>query len=149
MTTTQRVAAAAVTASIIGLTAVVARPSQRSSAATGFTATVVARGFDTPRDMGWGPGSMVWDSERPGRISRLDPRTGAHTVAGTVAGVYQSGEGGLMGIALHPDFAHQPFVYAMHTYDARGMARNKLVRMRWDGRQLGAPETLFEGIQGG
>src|SRR3954465_4168409 len=108
-----------------------------ATAAEDFTTTVVAGGFDTPWDMEWGPDSMIWISERPGRIQRLDPRTGSHTLAGVVPGVLESGEGGLLGIALHPDFARQPFVYAVHTRAGSGMTRNRLVRLRWDGRTLG------------
>jgi glucose/arabinose dehydrogenase len=37
----------------------------------------------------------------------------------------------------------------MHTYSSNRGASNKLVRMRWDGRVLGAPATLLEEIPGG
>ena len=53
-----------------------------------------------------------------------------------------------MGIAFHPDFATSPFVYAMHTYGGFLSAHNKLVRMRWNGTALGAPETLLDGFPG-
>ena len=43
-----------------------------------------------------------------------------------------------MGIGFHPDFTREPFVYAVHTYSSNRGANNKLVRMRWDGRALGA-----------
>src|ERR1043165_6473155 len=71
------------------------------------------------------------------------------TRAGTVQGVRATGESGLTGIAFHPDFPRQPFVYAIHTYEDRDMLRNRLVRLRWDGRTLGPQETLFDGMQGG
>jgi len=113
-----------------------------------FDVTVLTGNLDTPWDMEWGPDSMIWLSERGGRISRVDPRSGALTQAGEVSGVLQSGEGGLLGIALHPDFARQPFVYAVHTYDERGVTRNRLVRLRWDGHALQNQEILFSGLQG-
>lgn len=113
-----------------------------------FSITVVATGLQTPWDLAWGPDGMIWVSERGGRISRLDASTGARSTAGTLA-VLQSGEGGLMGIAFHPDFAHQPFVYAMQTYATGIGARNRLVRMRWNGRALETPTVLFDGIPGG
>jgi glucose/arabinose dehydrogenase len=62
--------------------------------------------------------------------------------------VREAGEGGLMGIALHPDFAHEPFLYAMHSYTVDGSIGNRLVRMRWDGRTLGTPSVLLDGIVG-
>jgi aldose sugar dehydrogenase len=116
-------------------------PAQREP----FVASIVVSRLDTPWDLAWGPDGFIWFSERGGRISRLDPATGTRSPAGTVA-VHESGEGGLMGIAFHPDFASSPFVYAMHTYGAFLGAHNRLVRMRWNGTTLGPPETLLEGI---
>src|SRR5689334_10550098 len=82
-----------------------------------FTVTTLVSGLDTPWDLAWGPDNVIWVSERGGRISRVDPSSGARTTAGSIA-AYQSGEGGLMGIAFHPDFARTPFVYAMYTYSS-------------------------------
>lgn len=115
----------------------------------GLRVETLATGLDTPWDLAWGPDGMIWFSERGGRISRLDPTSGRVTRAGDVAGVTQSGEGGLMGIAFHPDFAATPMLYAAHTYLSAGGPRNRLVRMRWDGTRLGAPETLIDDIPGG
>jgi glucose/arabinose dehydrogenase len=110
-----------------------------------FVVSVVLSGLDTPWDLAWGPDNVIWFSERGGRISRLDPATGRRTTAGTLS-VHQSGEGGLMGIAFHPDFANSPFVYAMHTYGNFLSSHNRLVRMRWNGTTLGPPETLLDGF---
>jgi glucose/arabinose dehydrogenase len=84
---------------------------------------------------------------RGGRISRIDPATGARTTVGTLS-VAQSGESGLLGIALHPDFATQPWLYAMHSYAAGGGIRNRLVRMRVTDGTLGAPEPLLQDVPG-
>lgn len=112
-----------------------------------FTVTTVVSGLDTPWDLAWAPDGTIWFSERGGRISRVDPATGQRTIAGTLE-VRQSGEGGLMGIAFHPDFAREPYVYAMHTYGGVFGSMNRLVRMRWDGRTLGAPQVLLDRIPG-
>src|SRR5258706_14618481 len=72
-----------------------------------YTVTDVATGLSTPWDLAWGPDGKIWFSERGGRISRLDPATGVHTLAGTID-VSQTGEGGVMGIAFQPDFAREP-----------------------------------------
>ena len=120
-----------------------------SSGAAPFTVTTLVSGLATPWDLVWAPDSVIWVSERGGTISRVDPKTGSRAVAGRLT-VRESGESGLMGIALHPDFAHQPFVYAMHSYGAAdGSTINRLVRMRWDGSTLGAPTVLLDGILGG
>ena len=115
---------------------------------TGLRVETVVTGLDTPWDMAWGPDGQMWVTERGGRISRVNLATGQRTTAGQVASVTESGESGLMGIAFHPDFASQPFVYLAHTYAQNGSLRNQLVRARWDGQTLGAPEALLSNIPG-
>lgn len=107
----------------------------------------LATGFDTIWELAWGPDASIWVSERGGTITRVNPATGAKSVVGQLA-VLENSEGGLMGIAFHPDFAMQPYVFAMHTYSGAGSARNRLVRMRFDGTTLATPETLLENIPG-
>ncbi|MDP1858078.1 MAG: PQQ-dependent sugar dehydrogenase [Gemmatimonadaceae bacterium] len=109
--------------------------------------TVVASGFDTIWELAWGPDGAIWTTERSGIISRVNPTTGVVTRAGTVP-VNEIGEGGLMGLAFHPDFATQPYVYAANTYAAGSNVRNRVIRMRWNGTTLAAPEVLLENIPG-
>jgi glucose/arabinose dehydrogenase len=85
-------------------------------------------------------------TERPGTISRVNPATGAAQQIGQLS-VSEIGEGGLLGMAFHPDFAQQPYIYLMHTYSSGGI-RNRLVRLRYNGGTLDAPETLLENIPG-
>ena len=108
---------------------------------------VIASGFDTIWELAWGPDNAIWITERPGTISRVDPLSGAVSRVGQIA-VQEIGEGGLMGLAFHPDFSTQPFVYVAHTYASTSGTRNRVVRMRYDGRSLGPPEVLIENIPG-
>ncbi|MGQ0765226.1 MAG: PQQ-dependent sugar dehydrogenase [Gemmatimonadota bacterium] len=114
-----------------------------------LTVTTLAGGFDTIWELAWGPDQAIWVTERPGFISRVNPTTGVITRIGTVA-VTEMVESGLLGMAFHPDFATQPYVFAMHTYSAGGAGglRNRLIRMRYNGSTLGAPETLLNDIPG-
>ena len=114
---------------------------------TNVRATTLVAGLDTPWDLVWGPDNFIWVSERGGRISRVDPRTGVRTTVGELQ-VRESGESGLMGIAFHPDFATTPFLYAAHSYSAAGLTRNRLVRMRYEAGALGPPQVLLDGIPG-
>ncbi len=115
-------------------------------ATPGLAVETVVTGLATPWDLAWGPDSQIWVTERAGRISRANPSTGQRTTAGQVPQVSESGESGLMGLAFHPDFGTQPYVYAAHSYLQNGALRNRLVRMRWDGQSLGAPEVLLSNI---
>lgn len=111
------------------------------------TVETLVTGLDTPWDLVWGPDGALWVSERPGRIWRVDPGSGDRTLAGELD-VTESGESGLMGLAFHPDFEREPWVYAAHSYRRGGGIRNRLVRMRWDGSRLGAPRSLLAEIPG-
>jgi glucose/arabinose dehydrogenase len=108
---------------------------------------VVATGLDTVWELVWGPDGFIWMTERGGRVSRVNPQNGAVTVIGQLA-VGEIGEGGLMGLALHPDFASQPWVYLAHTYSGPSGVRNRVVRARYDGTTLGTPEVLLADIPG-
>ncbi len=123
-------------------------PSEPGTAPPGLSVTTLASDFDTIWDLAWAPDNTIWVTERGGRISRVDPVSGASIRMGNVA-VTESGEGGLMGLAFHPDFASgQPWVYVAHTYSASGGIRNRVVRMRVSGTSLGAPEVLIDNLPG-
>ncbi|WP_422785765.1 PQQ-dependent sugar dehydrogenase [Pseudonocardia spirodelae] len=70
--------------------------------------TEVAGGFSHPWDIGVLPDGRALVTERGGRISLLaSPTPGAAVtpVAAAQDDVFARGEGGLMGLAVHPDFA--------------------------------------------
>lgn len=63
-----------------------------------------------------------------------------------VPGVVPGGEGGLLGLALSPDFASDHFLYAYFT----AADDNRIARFRLDGSdghlRLGVPQVIFTGI---
>jgi glucose/arabinose dehydrogenase len=107
----------------------------------------LASGLDTPWDLAWGPDGAIWVTERPGRISRVDPSTGEVTEVGRID-VVEVSESGLMGMAFHPDFERQPYVYFAHSYGSRSSVRNRVVRMHFDGDRLSDPDVLLNDIPG-
>ena len=86
-------------------------------------------------------------TERRGKIYRVNPANGQVTQVGQVD-VVEVGESGLMGIAFHPGFDTQPFVYLAHSFGAGSTIRNRLIRMRFNGVSLSNPETLLDNIPG-
>ena len=114
---------------------------------TDLRTETVAGGFDAIWELAWGPGGQLWVTERPGGIWRVEPATGRKTKVGNVA-VDEAGEGGLMGMAFHPDFAANPWIYVAHTYSGGGDVRNRVVRLRYADGALGQPQVLVDNIPG-
>ena len=111
----------------------------------------VATGLNSP----WGlapltDGDLLVSSRDEATITRVDGKTGGKTELGEVPGVSPAGEGGLLGIALSPEYASDHMIYAYFT----SASDNRVVRMIYDerkpaGQQLGAPDTVFRGIPKG
>ncbi|MEE1832094.1 PQQ-dependent sugar dehydrogenase [Streptomyces sp. SP17KL33] len=111
----------------------------------------VAEDLDSP----WGlaplpEGGLLVSSRDEATISRVDEKTGKRTELGEVPGVAPAGEGGLMGIAVSPEYASDHMIYAYFTSESD----NRIVRMLYDpekpaGDQLGAPDTILRGIPKG
>ncbi|MFJ9425964.1 PQQ-dependent sugar dehydrogenase [Streptomyces sp. NPDC101249] len=111
----------------------------------------VAEGLKSP----WGlaplpEGGLLVSSRDEGTITRVDEGTGKKTELGAVPGVSAAGEGGLLGIALSPDYAADHMVYAYFT----SASDNRIARMVYNpdkpsGEQLGAPNTILRGIPKG
>jgi glucose/arabinose dehydrogenase len=100
---------------------------------------VVAGGLEAPWGLAFLPDGDALVSERDsGRILQVGPGAEPRVVA-TVPGVDAGGEGGLLGLAVSPEFAGDQLVYAYLT--AQG--DNRIVRFRLGGGQV---EVLLEGI---
>jgi glucose/arabinose dehydrogenase len=99
---------------------------------TTVTATEVATNLNIVWQLAWGPDNFLWMTERYGRISRVNPATGQVLPLLTLPEVREYGEGGLLGMALHPQFATSPYVYVVYNYNnATGQFREKLVRFTY------------------
>jgi glucose/arabinose dehydrogenase len=59
------------------------------------------------------------------------------------------GEGGLMGLALDPDFLSNGFIYLMYTYEEDGALFHRVVRMRVEGNAASQEEILLDRIPAG
>ncbi|GAA2784559.1 PQQ-dependent sugar dehydrogenase [Saccharopolyspora taberi] len=70
----------------------------------GLRVEVVASGLEHGWDIGFLPGGTALVSQRPGRLALVGPGS-ARPVAADFGDVVARGEGGLMGLLVHPDFA--------------------------------------------
>ena len=107
---------------------------------------IVCSGLNFPWEIIWGPDDHIWMTERGGRISRVDTGTGNVQPLLTISEVKSIGEGGLLGMVLHPDFGQQPYVYVVYDYDNGNGYTERVVRYTYENGQLGSPKTLIDNI---
>ncbi|HEY5789087.1 MAG TPA: PQQ-dependent sugar dehydrogenase, partial [Gammaproteobacteria bacterium] len=114
-----------------------------AAASAPFRAVTLASGLEHPWGMAFLPDGRILVTERPGRLrlfadGRLDPEP----IAG-LPPVAQHGQGGLLDVALHPQFADNGLVYlafALRDEDGVGTA---VGRGRLDGKRLVDTRLLF------
>jgi glucose/arabinose dehydrogenase len=94
----------------------------------------VAGGLNGVAAFTWAPRGRIFYGERgTGEIRIRIPRTGHDHLFFHINNVVGTGERGLLGIALHPDYPDPPFVYAYVTRHVSGGNRNQIVRLRNNG----------------
>lgn len=106
--------------------------------------TVVTRGLDVPWEITFLPGGDLLVTERPGTLKRVG--TGQRSYE--IDGVEHIGEGGLLGLALHPDFAQNRWLYIYQTTETEGGLINRVDRYQLRNDQLSDRETVFDTIPG-
>jgi aldose sugar dehydrogenase len=89
----------------------------------------------------------IWMTERGGRISRIDPVTGNVEFSANISEVETNNEGGMLGMALHPDFRQNGFLYVVYNYRKAGEYTEKLVRYTFSNNSLGSPFVLIDNIE--
>ena len=120
------------------------RPEQSPEAEReGTSGPVVAGNLEVPWGVAFLPDGDALVSERTtARILRVPAGGGKPREVLRVPGVQtDAGEGGLLGIAVSPDFERDGLVYAYLT----SAEDNRIVRMELEGG--GDPEVVFDGIQ--
>lgn len=105
---------------------------------------VVASGLTLPWELVYGPDNLIWFTEKTGKISRLNPENGQVTPVFTIPDVRVNGEGGLLGMVLHPDFMANPYVYVVYDYGTT--YKGKVVRYTYGNGTLSSPQVLLDQI---
>jgi glucose/arabinose dehydrogenase/PKD repeat protein len=87
---------------------------------SGFREQTVLTGLDQPMNIEFAPDGRIFVAEKAGRIKVFDSIADQTPTlfADLSASVHNQHDRGLLGLALHPDFPTQPYVYVLYTYDA-------------------------------
>ena len=108
---------------------------------------VIADNLHVPWDIVFLPNGAMLVSERSGNILLITEteKRQIHKV-----GSYESGEGGLLGMTLHPKFTENNYLYLYYTYQALsdGTTKNKVERYTYQDETLTKPLVIIDNIPG-
>jgi glucose/arabinose dehydrogenase len=117
-------------AMLLGMLLTVAMPLPAAGAAPTLRGTVVQDGLVIPWDVAFAPNGQMFVTERPGRVRvyRSGNRNADLLATTTISNVHASGEAGVMGIAVDPEFEDNRFVYVCASRDTSAGWRNQVLR---------------------
>lgn len=108
-----------------------------------ISVVTVAKGLEHPWGLAFLPDGRMLVSERPGRLRLVDAKgTLSKPIAG-VPRVYDEGEGGLLDVALDPDFAANQLVYFAFAEPGEGGAATSVARAKLAGDRLEQVQVIF------
>jgi glucose/arabinose dehydrogenase len=106
---------------------------------------IVAQDLNIPWEIVFLPDSSILVTQRTGMLRRI----GLNEAAIDVPGVVAQGEGGLLGMALHPDFRNNHWLYLYRTTKENGTLINQVVRFTFVGNSLTEKKIIIDHIPAG
>ncbi|RDC62288.1 PQQ-dependent sugar dehydrogenase [Adhaeribacter pallidiroseus] len=117
--------------------AVVAKP-------VAFTVEKLHEGFTNPWGMAWLPDGRLLVTERAGDILVFKNNKFTGEKLSGVPKVFAEGQGGLLDIKLHPDYATNKWIYISYAKPVEGGATTAIMRFKLQGNQLVEKKDIFE-----
>ncbi len=116
------------------------------SSAQAFKVDTVVESLRHPWGMAFLPGGDALITERPGSLRRV---SNGQLAAAPVTGlpeIEEVGQGGLLGIALHPGFERNRWVYLAYAGKSGSKYSTEVLRGRLDGMTLTDVEVVFKAV---
>ena len=120
-------------------------PAKTTSAPAGPVKLAVAGDVATGIEVPWGlaflPDKSALVAERDsGKVKRVAGSSVSDV--GTVPGVDPSSEGGLLGLAVDPEYPRRPYVYAYYSSGDD----NRIARLTFSNNRISSPQVILDGI---
>ena len=110
--------------------------------------SVYAQNLEVVWAMAFLPNGDLLATERKGTVNLIDKEGNVSRIF-TLGNVLQTGESGLHGIAIHPDFENNQFVYLYNTYRGNGdNTQNRVSRFTFDGKTFTQEKIIVDAIPG-
>ena len=105
-------------------------------------AVTVANGLEVPWEILFLPNNDMLVTERPGNLRRI----GQDNKTYVISGVEHTSEGGLLGAALHPDFADNHWIYLYYTTAKTNKLTNVIERYVLEDDTLTEATTIIDEV---
>jgi glucose/arabinose dehydrogenase len=111
---------------------------------------IIAEHLDTPWGIAVLPDTSLLITERPGRVRFIDSQSHLREEPiATISAVKEIGEGGLLGICIHPSFNTNGYIYLYYTYASeQNNTLNRVVRMTYADGTLSDEKIILDAIPG-
>jgi glucose/arabinose dehydrogenase len=116
-----------------------------AGAETRFRVETVVSGLEVPWSIVFAPDGRMFVTERPGRVRVVENGRLRPEPLATIPDVATGQESGLMGLALHPQFAENHLLYLSYSYRG-GTKQARVVRFRETGGGLADRRVIIEGL---
>lgn len=111
--------------------------------------TIVAKNLEVPWALAFLPDNTMLFTERPGRVRMIKNGVLQKAPIATLDDVTPVGESGLLGIAVHPNFSTNQYIYLYYTYSSNNdNTLNRVVRYKLENDTLTQKTILVDAIPG-
>jgi glucose/arabinose dehydrogenase len=110
----------------------------------GYDIINVVTNLDTPWSLAFSKNGILFFTERPGYVKAFYNNTLINLKVENL-NVKEIGEGGLLGIALDPNFPNSPYIYLYYTYEEEKLW-NRVVRYKFENWSLVDQKILIDKI---
>ncbi len=111
-----------------------------------LTTRVVKESLFIPWEIVYGPDNHIWLTQKNGYICRLDPVTSQLDTLYHETNTVVQGEGGMLGLALHPQFPTTPSVFVVYNYLDGSTYKERIVAYTYAANALSNPQTILDDI---
>src|SRR3954471_24558850 len=120
--------------------------SAAEDAARGFRVETVVGNLEVPWSIVFAPDGRMFFTERPGRVRVFKQGKLRPEPVAVIQDVEPTGESGLMGLTLHPQFARNHLLYLAYAYKSGGNQLVRVLRFREANAALADRKVIIENV---
>ncbi|MDQ3869682.1 MAG: PQQ-dependent sugar dehydrogenase, partial [Thermoproteota archaeon] len=109
---------------------------------------LVAQNLEVPWGIDIAKDGRIFFTERMGRIRIIDTQGNLIDEPAANIRVEQTAEGGLLGLALHPNFTENHLLYVYHTYANKSKLYNKVLMLTEKKNKIIESKVIIDSIPG-